>query len=192
MIYIHILYFRGDGGPLEPCSGGSISQSGEWSCDIHSPRCSPPPIALQYKRKPRTRCILHSSTVAQFLGLRRPLGVPAILSMLTCFRIQNPDHLYSLINHPRIIPDPSNDILPKRGWCHMVMKNTKTKTMTMTNTFREHLQRAILETCDLWDIWSEWWEDLTWPKNDSQKLLGEDFKSLKGHKSLGSLFEGAL
>ena len=40
---------------------------------------------------------------------------------------------------------------------------TKTKTETMTNTFREHLQRAILETCDLWDIWSEWWGDTTWP-----------------------------
>ena len=26
---------------------------------------------------------------------------------------------------------------------------TKTKTMTKTNTFREHLQRAMLETCDL-------------------------------------------
>jgi len=26
---------------------------------------------------------------------------------------------------------------------------TKTKTMTKTNTFREHLQRAILDTCDL-------------------------------------------
>jgi len=42
--------------------------------------------------------------------------------------------------------------------------NTKTKTMTKTNTIREPCQRAILETCDLWDIWSEWWEDLTWPK----------------------------
>ena len=31
----------------------------------------------------------------------------------------------------------------------------------MTNTFREHLQRAILETCDLWDILSEWWGDMT-------------------------------
>ena len=28
----------------------------------------------------------------------------------------------------------------------MAKTNTKTKTMTMTNTFREHLQRAILET----------------------------------------------
>ena len=41
--------------------------------------------------------------------------------------------------------------------------NTKTKTMTKTNTFREHLQRATLETCDLWDIWSGWWGHMTWP-----------------------------
>ena len=34
--------------------------------------------------------------------------------------------------------------------------NTKTMKMKMTNTFREHLQRAISETFDLWDIWSEW------------------------------------
>ena len=32
--------------------------------------------------------------------------------------------------------------------------------MTMKNTFREHLQRAILETCDIWDTDynSENWE----------------------------------
>ena len=41
---------------------------------------------------------------------------------------------------------------------------TKTNTKTKTNTFWEHLLRAILETCDLWDICSEWWEDMTWPK----------------------------
>ena len=29
------------------------------------------------------------------------------------------------------------------------MTKTNTKTMTKTNTFREHLQRATLETCDL-------------------------------------------
>ena len=33
----------------------------------------------------------------------------------------------------------------------------------MTNTFREHLQRAIFETFDLWDIWSGRWENMTWP-----------------------------
>ena len=26
------------------------------------------------------------------------------------------------------------------------------------------LNRVTLETCDLWDIWSEWWGDTTWPK----------------------------
>ena len=41
---------------------------------------------------------------------------------------------------------------------------TKTKTNTKTKTFWELLLRAILETCDLWDICSEWWEDMTWPK----------------------------
>ena len=48
--------------------------------------------------------------------------------------------------------------------------NTKTKTMTKTKTrtFWEHLLRAILETCDLWDICSEWWEDVTWPKKNRQ------------------------
>ena len=31
----------------------------------------------------------------------------------------------------------------------MIKTNTKTKTMTKTNIFREHLQRATLETGDL-------------------------------------------
>ena len=31
------------------------------------------------------------------------------------------------------------------------------------------IQRATLETCDLWDIWSEWWEDMTWPKQNWQR-----------------------
>ena len=31
----------------------------------------------------------------------------------------------------------------------MTKTNTKKKTMTKTNTFSEHLQGAILETCDL-------------------------------------------
>ena len=59
--------------------------------------------------------------------------------------------------------------------------NTKTKTMTMTmtktNIFREHIQRAIIETCDLWEIWSEWLWDMTWPKkkdNDKDKYKDKD------------------
>ena len=50
--------------------------------------------------------------------------------------------------------------------------NTKTKTITMANTFRKHLSRAIFETCDLWDIWSEWWENMTWPtKRQRQRQI---------------------
>ena len=30
--------------------------------------------------------------------------------------------------------------------------------------FREHLQRAIFENCDLWHNCSEWWENITWAK----------------------------
>ena len=30
-----------------------------------------------------------------------------------------------------------------------------------TSTFDK--QRAILETCDFWDSWSEWWGNMTWP-----------------------------
>ena len=40
---------------------------------------------------------------------------------------------------------------------------TNSKTTTKTITFREYLQRAIFETFDLWDIWSGWWENMTWP-----------------------------
>ena len=51
----------------------------------------------------------------------------------------------------------------------MTKTNTKTMTMTKTNTFREHFQRALLETCDLWDIWSEWWGDITGTQKDDDK-----------------------
>ncbi len=27
--------------------------------------------------------------------------------------------------------------------------------------------RVTLETCDLWDIWLEWWRDMTWLKNST-------------------------
>ena len=29
-------------------------------------------------------------------------------------------------------------------------------------TFTFDIQRAPLETCDLWYLWSEWWGDITW------------------------------
>ena len=53
---------------------------------------------------------------------------------------------------------------------------TKTKTMTMKNTFIEHLQRVIPDTCDFWDISSDWLGDMTWPKkyNDKDKYKDKD------------------
>ena len=50
------------------------------------------------------------------------------------------------------------------------MTMTKTKTMTKTNTFRKHPQRAILDNCDLWDIWWEWWGDMTWPNTSTMTI----------------------
>ena len=41
----------------------------------------------------------------------------------------------------------------------------------MTMPFREHPDRAILETCDPWDISSEWWGDKTWPKMIFETLI---------------------
>ena len=32
-----------------------------------------------------------------------------------------------------------------------------------TRTFYFLTFRVTLEHCDLWDIWSEWWGDMTWP-----------------------------
>ena len=44
------------------------------------------------------------------------------------------------------------------------------------STFTFDIQRATQETCNLWDIWSEWWGDMTWPKkyNDKDKYKDKD------------------
>ena len=36
----------------------------------------------------------------------------------------------------------------------------------LENTFKE---LHIFNTFDHWDIWSEWWENMTWPKKDNHK-----------------------
>ena len=39
----------------------------------------------------------------------------------------------------------------------------------LCTSIREHplAKGAIIETCHLWDIWSAWWGDMTWPKNST-------------------------
>ena len=43
---------------------------------------------------------------------------------------------------------------------------THSLTHSLTESLRTLLvdiQRATQEACDLWDTWSEWWENMTWP-----------------------------
>ena len=47
------------------------------------------------------------------------------------------------------------------------MTNKKTITKTMTNIFREHPQRAIFETFDLWDFDQR--VERTWPDQQNDK-----------------------
>ena len=42
--------------------------------------------------------------------------------------------------------------------CHSV-----TQSLTDWQYFYFWHYRVTLETCDLWDIWSEWWGNMTWP-----------------------------
>ena len=39
-------------------------------------------------------------------------------------------------------------------------------------------KRTILETSDPWDIWSEWWEDMTWPKNIARGTTDPEIDSV--------------
>ena len=48
----------------------------------------------------------------------------------------------------------------------------------LCTSIKEHLKGAILETCDLCDIWSEWWEDMTWAKNTYLQKIFRFLESL--------------
>ena len=61
---------------------------------------------------------------------------------------------------------PANDA--PRYWTQFarlfsgVQFSTQEKSYMLGPSIRAHPKGAILETCGLWDIWSEWWEDMTW------------------------------
>ena len=73
-------------------------------------------------------------------------------------------------------PSRSNpeDLWPLRHLIRVIRRHDLTKKIpTYQHTYpptylptslTEHPQRAIRETCDLWDIWSEWWRYMTWPR----------------------------
>ena len=51
--------------------------------------------------------------------------------------------------------------------------------MTKTKTFGEDPERATQETCDHWDIWSEWWGDMTWPTKKTKAKTMTKTKTMK-------------
>ena len=51
-----------------------------------------------------------------------------------------------------------------------IKKKDKDNKKTKKKTCREHLQRAILETCDLCDIWSEWWGHMIQPTKRQRQI----------------------
>ena len=62
----------------------------------------------------------------------------------------------------------TQDLLVKtkpKPWPDQQKDNNKYKDKYI----REHLERAIFGTFDLWDIWSEWWGNMTWPKKNNDK-----------------------
>ena len=77
---------------------------------------------------------------------------------------------------PNRTPSRSNpgDLWPLRHLIRVMRRHDLTeKIPTYQHTYpptylptslTEHPQRAILETCDHWDIWSEWWRYMTWPR----------------------------
>ena len=48
---------------------------------------------------------------------------------------------------------------------------TNSLTHSLTHgTLLIDIQRATQETFDLWDIWSQWWEDMTWPTKIQRQI----------------------
>ena len=64
-----------------------------------------------------------------------------------------------------------HDLTKKYTYPHTYLS---TYLPTYLSTYlREHPQGGILETCDLYDIWSEWWGDLTWWVSGRRKAQNE-------------------
>ena len=59
-----------------------------------------------------------------------------------------------------------HDLTKKSQWQRQIQRQRQWHKI---NTFREHLQRAVPQTCDLCDIWQERWGDITWQKKTMTK-----------------------
>ena len=77
---------------------------------------------------------------------------------------------------------------PIYSWCRGAAcagwnpDNTPTRTLKAHFTFSslstfwffDINEQSLIETCDLWDIWSGWWGDKTWPKKHLLKYLNKE------------------
>ena len=62
--------------------------------------------------------------------------------------------------HPALVPSVTFLAVQNSSIGDLV---TNSLTDWLTNFYFWHY-RVTLETCDLWDIWSEWWRDMIWAK----------------------------
>ena len=67
------------------------------------------------------------------------------------------------------------------NFCYQTIKsdtrqNSQFLMFEKTMTFRKHPQRFTLETCDLCNIWSGWWGDMTLPKWTMTMTLAMTFR----------------
>ena len=65
---------------------------------------------------------------------------------------------------------------PKGMLIFLAVQNSSLTHWLTHSTFTFDIQRATLETCDLWDIWSEWWGDMTWLKKTYLPTLENTLK----------------
>ena len=104
-----------------------------------------------------TSMVHGGATCHSILIFKDPTGYDEVLKHIT--RYTYPCHLplVPVYLHTHIQRGFSNprDLWPLRYLIRVARRNFLTKkTLTKTNTFKEHLQRAIPEACDDWDIWS--------------------------------------
>ena len=79
-----------------------------------------------------------------------------------CTSAMNRNANQGKLHHRSLIQAASNFFLAVQN---SSIGDLVTHSLTHSVTFWFWHYRVTLETCDLWDIWSEWWGDMTWPKN---------------------------
>ena len=113
--------------------------------------------------------VLWGHTYLCFLAALAALGLPWLLTQsinhcfIDCYGFKAFQPSRANPNLAKLMGVMKKHDLTSKKTTTKTKTKTNAKTKTNTMTFREYLQRAIFETFDLWDIWSGWWENMTWP-----------------------------